>query len=305
MKDQMAFMRKLQVNLISCVLFLATFSLMSTPPATAQVGSDGGSTNGVQTQKQFKFEVFSIRPYKPGTKPLDVQFTPNGYIATTDLGYAIKLAYFPEDWRKWAAWKIVNAPAWVNTDWYEVEARVAPEDEAVWQADEAAWQKSGGLTDSKLLRSAWRAALTERCKIAVHMTPTVVPYFNLVVGKHGANVKVTVPGAIKPVNFKTSRLGDGFYIEENGERQFVGVSMEELAALLTRLSPDYPVQNKTGLTGRYDFTLPWYDRQHHPDSEFSNPLDRMPITGAGLMLKPGKGPAFIINIDHIERPDPN
>jgi len=31
----------------------------------------------------------------------------------------------------------------------------------------------------------------------------------------------------------------------------------------------------------------------------------MPLTGAGLMLKSGKGPAFVINIDHIDRPDPN
>jgi uncharacterized protein (TIGR03435 family) len=305
MKDQMTIMRKLQVNLVSSALCLVTYSLMITPPATAQGSSDGGSTKSAQTQKQFKFEVFSIRPYKAGTKPLDVQFTPNGYIATTDLGYAIKLAYFPQDWRKWSAWKIVNAPAWLNSDWYEVEARVAPEDEAAWQADLAAWQKSGGLTDSKLLRSAWRAALTERCKLVVHMTPTMAPYLNLVVGKHGANLKVTVPGAIQPVKLKTSKLGDGFYIEDNGERQFVGVSMEELATLLARLSPDYPVQNKTGLTGRYDFTLPWYDRQHYPDSEFSNPLDRMPITSIGLKLKPGKGPAFVITIDHIERPDPN
>ena len=81
--------------------------------------------------------------------------------------------------------------------------------------------------------------------------------------------------------------------------------MEEFATLLTRSSPDYPVQDKTGLTGRYDFTLPWYDLQHYPDSEFSNPLDRMPISSIGLKLKRGTGTAFMVNIEHIERPDPN
>jgi bla regulator protein BlaR1 len=301
----MALMRKLQINLIVIALYLLVYSWMIASAATAQSSSEGSSAKSTHTQKQFEFEVFSIRPHMPGTKPLDVQFTPSGYIATTDLEYAIKLAYFPQDWRKWSSWKIADAPAWVNTDWYEVEARVAPEDEAAWQADVASWQKSGGLTDSKLLRSAWRAALTERCKLVVHMTPTEAPYLNLVLGKHGANLKETVPGAVQPVKLKTSKLGEGFYIEDNGERRFVGVSMEELANLLTRLAPDYPVQDKTGLTGRYDFTLPWYDRQHYPDSEFSNSLDRMPLTGAGLMLKPGKGPAFVINIDHIERPDAN
>jgi len=58
---------------------------------------------------------------------------------------------------------------------------------------------------------------------------------DLVVGKHGANLKKTVPGAVEPVKLKTFKLGDGFYIEDSGQRQFVGVSIEELATLLTRL----------------------------------------------------------------------
>lgn len=305
MKDKRTLMRIPQTHLICGVLCFAAYSLVLFPSAIAQSGNEGGSAGSAHTKKPFAFEVFSIRPHEPGTKPLDVQFTPNGYTATTDIGYAIKLAYFPDDWRKWSSWKIVNAPAWVNTDWYEIEARVAPEDEAAWQADLAVWQKSGSMTDSKLLRAAWRAALTERCKLAVHTTPTTAPYLDLVASKHGANLKVTVPGAVGPVKLKTVKLGEGFFIQENGERRFVGVSMEELASLLTRLSSDYPVQDKTGLTGRYDFTLPWYDSQNNPDNEFSNSLDRMPITGAGLMLKPGRGPAFEINIDHIERPDAN
>ncbi len=287
------------------VLCLVAGSSMAVSRASAQSGREEASTNVAQPQRQFQFEVFSIRPHKPGSRPFDVQFTPNGYIATTDLGFAIKLAYFPQDVGGWFRWKLVNAPAWVTTDWYDVDARVAPEDEAAWQEEVAAWQKSGDFKDLKLLRGAWRAALTERCKLAVHMTPTEAPYLNLVVGKHGAQLKDTVPGAVERVKFKTSRLGEGFYVEDNGERRFAGVSMDELAILLTRLNPDYPVQNKTGLKGRYDFTLPWYDRQHHPDSEFSNPLDRMPITSIGLRLKSGKGPAYVINVDHIERPDPN
>jgi uncharacterized protein (TIGR03435 family) len=85
--------------------------------------------------------------------------------------------------------------------------------------------------------------------------------------------------------------------------------MEELAnslmvlnnAQMNNNSP--PIQDKTGLTGRYDFTLPWYDYNHYP--EISDPLDRMPITSIGLMLQRGKGPGFLINIDHIEKPSPN
>lgn len=182
---------------------------------------------------------------------------------------------------------------------------VAPEDLAAWQADVAAWQKSGDFADMKLLRSAWQAALRERCKIAVSTTSIKTRYVDLLVSKRGAHLKDTVPGEVKPIKFKSIKLGEGFYIQDNGERRFVGVSMEELATLLTRSSPDYPVQDKTGLTGRYDFTVPWYDPKLYPDSEFSNPLDRMPVSSVGLTLKRGTGPAIIINIDHIQKPDPN
>jgi len=281
------------------------FLLWIPSPTIAQGSAENSSTDGSKATKQFEFEIFSIRPHKPGSAPSNLQFTQNGYIATTDLGFAIRLAYFPPNLLKWSSWKMRNAPAWVNTDWYDVNARVAQGDLPAWQADVAAWQKSANFGDMKLLRSAWQAALRERCKIAVSTTPVKVQYLDLMVEKRGAQLKDTVPGAIKPIKFKTSKLGEGFYIEDNGERRFVGVSMEELAALLTRSSPDYPVQDKTGLTGRYDFTLPWYDLQHYPESEFSNPLDRMPISRIGLKLKRGTGPAYIVNIDHIERPDPN
>jgi uncharacterized protein (TIGR03435 family) len=285
---------------------VAMLSLLWIPSsAFAQGSAENSSTDGPKAKKQFEFEIFSIRLHKPGSTPSNLQLNQNGYIATTDLEFAIKLAYFPKDWRKWSSWKIQNAPAWVHTDWYDVNARVAEEDLAAWQADIATWQKSFALSDIEFLRSAWQAALRERCKIAVSTTPVKARYLDLTVGKRSALLKETVPGAIKPIKFKTSKLGEGFYIEDNGERRFVGVSMEEFAAFLTRSSPDYPVQDKTGLTGRYDFTLPWYDRQHYPESEFSNPLDRMPISGIGLTLKRGTGPAFILNVDHIERPDPN
>ncbi len=288
------------------ICLLAMLSLLSiTSPTIAHGSTENSSTGGPKAKKQFEFEIFSIRLHKPGSTPSNMQLTQDGYIATTDLEFAIKLAYFPKDWHKWNSWKIQNAPAWVHTDWYDVNARVALEDLAAWQADVATWQKSAALSDMELLRSAWQVALRDRCKIAVSTTPIKAHYLDLMVGKRSAQLKVTVPGAIKPIKFKTMKLGEGFYIEDNGERRFVGISMEEFATFLTRSSPDYPVQDKTGLTGRYDFTLPWYDLQHYPESEFSNPLDRMPISSTGLKLKRGTGTAFIVNIEHIQRPDPN
>jgi uncharacterized protein (TIGR03435 family) len=264
--------------------------------AGAQDGRGGSSANSAQAKKPFAFEVFSIRPHKPGTATIDRQYTPDGFRVSWPLQYVILMAYVPQPGLRYSV-TLLHFPEWLTEDWYDIDARVAPE-------DMAAWQKAGpDIYESEPLRSAMRAALEERCKLTLHITPVELPYWNIVVGKHGATLKETVPGAIKPVPGKTSVAGKGFHIDDGGKRQFVGVSMQDLALVLMRLTHDYPVQDKTGLTGRYDFTLPWYDYRQFP--EISEPLDRMPMTSVGLMLERGKGPGYTIDIDHIERPSAN
>ena len=148
--------------------------------------------------------------------------------------------------------------------------------------------------------------LQECCKLVAHLTPVEIAYRNIVVDKHGTTLTPTVPGAVKPVPNKTDAVGEGFCIHEGQQLHFVGVTLEDFATTLTRMTrAEQPIQNKTGLAGRYDFTLPWYDQQHYPTSEISDPLERMPLTGIGLKLVRGVGPSFIVNIDHIEKPDPN
>ena len=279
------------------ILLMIGPALLSVP-ASAQVSREGGSAKSAPIKKQFAFEVVSIRPHQPDSEPFPTQYMPDGYKASFRLEDVILQAYIPGPWKQLTS-KILNAPIWID-DWYDIDARVAPEDMTAWQQ-----AQNGYHLDSELLHSAWQAVLKERCNLSLHLTTIEMPYLNLMLGKHGAKLKETVPGAVKPVSGKTWRLGEGFYIEDNGERRFVGVSMEEFTLSLMQLNQKYPVQDKTGLTGRYDFTLPWYDYVHHPNNEIRDPLDRMPISSIGLMLKQGKGPGFIINIDHIEKPSPN
>jgi len=269
-------------------------------PVPAQDSREGGSANGAQAAKQFEFEVFSIRPHKSGTEWVERQYMPDGFRITWPLVAVINLAYTPLPRLPSSSLTILHVPDWAGEDLYDIDARVA-------QQDMAAWQKAGpDIYDSEPLRSALQAALKDRCKLVIHTTTVELPYWNIVVGKHGTKLlKETVPGAIKPVVGKTYAAGRGFYIQDNGKRQFVGVSIDDLARVLMRLTKDYPVQDKTGLSGRYDFMLPWYSPQQYPESEIGNPLDRMPMTSIGLTLERGKGPGFVIDIDHIERPSEN
>jgi uncharacterized protein (TIGR03435 family) len=266
-------------------------------PARAQGSGERSSADRAQARKRFAFEVVSIHLHKPGEDRWDTKYLPNGYRASFTVPLAIRQAYVPGPYKQLTT-EIRNTPDWAARDLYDIDARVA-------EADVPAWQRAQDGVDSELLQSAMQGVLRERFKLALHMTPIEMPYLNLVVDKGGVKLKDTVPGAIKPVRGKTSLLGKGFYFDDNGKRQFVGVSMEELPVALMRLSQESPIQDKTGITGRYDFTLPWYGYLQYPASEMSNPLDRLPLSSIGLALKPGKGPGVIIGIDHIERPDPN
>jgi uncharacterized protein (TIGR03435 family) len=71
----------------------------------------------------------------------------------------------------------------------------------------------------------------------------------------------------------------------------------------------HPVFDKTGLTGKYDFTLRYHgtrlsDRKAD-DMDPVQPLDVAIQDQLGLKLKRTKGPVQILVIDHIEKPSEN
>ena len=79
-------------------------------------------------------------------------------------------------------------------------------------------------------------------------------------------------------------------------------SMGSLAAELSVLMP-MPVEDRTGLTGKYDFVVP-----RRSDLLSTDDLSRSTSWGIeelGLELKPSKIPMEPLVIEHIERPSPN
>jgi uncharacterized protein (TIGR03435 family) len=262
-------------------------------PAAAQGNALTDSANAGQTAKPFTFEVVSIHPRQPGTYGIDQKYLPDGFQASFNLDSLIRVAYTPES----GSLKVADGPAWAYTDFYDIQARISPE-------NLAGWRGAHDIYHSEPLRLGLQAALKDRFKLQVHTTLTEQSCLDLVIGKQGHKLEPAAPGPIKTVPGKTWVLGDGFYVQDNGKRQFMNVSMEEFALLLTRLNNGHLVQDKTGLTGRFDFALP-VDNSPDNDGSTTIGLDRMPVTGVGLALKPGTAPFLNIYIDHIERPDAN
>jgi uncharacterized protein (TIGR03435 family) len=266
--------------------------------AAAQVKGSGGA----KTEKQIRFEVLSIHPLLPGANlagmTTTVAPTPNGYRSTLSIWHLIELGYAPEFNMVSGIRQTVNRPAW-SGDLYNVDARVS-------SADLEAWQKQG--SQHELLRAAVRAALKERFKLAIHEQPSVAPILELVTGKNGPRLKEAAPVTPDLVGIKLPGGGVCVATRLKGQNpdqellHFYGANTGDLIWFLARLSPTIPIRDRTGLTGRYDFTLQQIDE---PSQSYEDRVNNYPIGHLGLRLKPSKEDTPILVIDHIEKPTAN
>ena len=149
-----------------------------------------------------------------------------------------------------------------------------------------------------------KAVLKERCKLVIHEQPTEIPDYKLVIGKKGPKLQATAPGSALPsgVKLKSGGVMVGDTRDGRTTWRFHGATMEDLALFFTGLTPERPVHDGTGLTGRYDFTLQSID---NPSKDIDEQVNNWPIDHLGLGLKPGKSPGIKLVIDHMEKPDPN
>jgi uncharacterized protein (TIGR03435 family) len=170
----------------------------------------------------------------------------------------------------------------------------------VSQDDLKAWQNQGKNYDP--LRSALRAALKDRFKLAIHEQPEQQTVFELVVAKRGPHLKkAAAPDAVPPMGV---RLESGGVLTFMGPRgvagwDFHGATMQDLAYQLTGIFFDGPVRDRTGLTGRYDFSVP---RVETPGEDLGYAYS---VADLGLQLKRGRESRPILVIDHVERPTQN
>jgi uncharacterized protein (TIGR03435 family) len=90
-------------------------------------------------------------------------------------------------------------------------------------------------------------------------------------------------------------------------------TVHELASLLQRAILDRPVVDRTGLTGRYDFSLEWAPNETEfggdvgaaPESAAALPLFEAIQQQLGLRLEATRGPVDALVIDAAQRPTEN
>ena len=256
----------------------------------------------------LEFEVADRKPSRPGEPAVGLQVTPAGGLKTEAMDVRVLLA---------AAWDIdwdhlerfAGLPKWVESAKFDIHAKAST------NTNGPPVMGSGYIDDD--VRLMLRALLIDRFKMKVHYEDRLVNAYTLMPAKPG----------MKPVKMKKSdpanRGGCGeAHTMANDPRDINpalsnlitcrNTTMAQFAAQLQPLSPDYfayPVEDATGLTGGWDFSLSfspsWMLRAAGPELAGAEPNGALSLAEAigrqlGLKLEMRKRMLPVVVIDHME-----
>jgi bla regulator protein BlaR1 len=282
------------------------FGLLSATPGQAESQASNTAASAPA------YEVASIKPDKSGDPRFKVMASPDGLSANTTLQMLIRLAYGVEDNQ------ISGAPNWVNSDKYEIEAKMdSATADSVRKLSEDQRDPARGHMLQELL--------VDRFKLTLHRETKELPVYLLVVAKNGPKLQEAKPGEPDGDGIKgpdgRSAVGGHFVRMGRGQLNGHSLGMADIVRLFSQ-QLGRTVVDKTGLTGNYDFTLQWA-----PD-ESQGPRFKQPAGGQGagdsappessglsiftaiqeqlgLKLESQKGLVEILVIDHVEKPSDN
>jgi len=259
--------RSILLLLLAGTVAASSGGAQTVAPATASAG------------KPLVFEVASIRPSKTHQYN-GVDFTPDGARAIgISAESLIHSAYGEYHYELWS-----GGASWMASEYYDLSARFDP-------------AQFKNITDAQR-RVMLQALLADRFKLVVRRETKIMPHFALTIAKGGPKMQET-----KAENIK--RDDENKLYCRAGLSNFRQCTMAEFANVVSGFGINSIVEDHTGLTARYDFTLDWA-----PQSTVASPDAPPDIFTAlqeqlGLKLEPIKGPVDTYVIDHVEHPTEN
>lgn len=326
---------KLSLNAARVLAFAATTILVLTN--AAQVMAQPQAQSAPPNAPVFEYEVASIKPSPPpsgnGGFMMGLRYTDDGFAAENySLLLLVQTAFGVSKER------ISGLPDWVSQVRYDIQAKM---DSAA--ADEL---KKLDPNQLKLVRQQMlQALLADRFKLTLHRETKDLPLYTLVIAKNGPKIQESKPddtpaggssapsGPSAPKGSTFSAGPDGKAVGLKGGASQITFgrggartasakkgSMASLASSLSEIL-GRPVFDKTGLTGKYDYSLKWTQDDSQlqtfskggpgdsPSPDLSDSGGPTLFTALqeqlGLKLESGKGPVEIIVIDHIEKASGN
>lgn len=271
-----------------------------------------------QTPGSLTFEVASVKrtpPPEPGARvfygparggpgtadPGQITWTNASLIGILQTAYDVQIFQ-------------VNAPEWMNTERYDIAAKVP-----------------AGATKAQV-HVMWQNLLKDRFGMVLHHESKEFPVDELTVAKGGSKLNETdLPPDVEPF----SPAAGPPKLDKNGAREMngfgsiltifpgtngatgslraKGLPSSEIAIRLAGYRR-HPVIDKTGLTGRYDFTLEFAldmtgiplpagfpaqadNNASDPGSDITSAVEKQ----LGLKLTPAKGMLDVIVVDRAEK----
>ena len=261
--------------------------------------------------RSIHFDVATFKPSGPNSERA-LKYTPDGFImGKRPFHDLIRYSYARV---RGGSFKLSGQPAWVDTDLYDIQAKVTPESIATWQ--------KLTFNEQKVVLQQF---LADYLKLQVHEDTALYPYYGLAVGKNGIKMKPYQPGdTLSMPGGKVLAGPDGQLVTGSGLLQWVsgseilclGCSMQLLADTLAGHG-DKGVLDETGLIGGFNFDLHFNDMIDvaHPDAppipflglkpDDATPAIRSAVKQLGLELRPTLGQMDGVVIDRIERPAEN
>ena len=231
------------------------------------------------------FEVATIKPSDParaGIGPGVTMRPPDVVTFNTTLGYLIGFAYDMH------ARQIVGGLPWIESEKYDIVGR----------------PQAAGVPSLPQFRALLRNLVEERFQLKTHREKRNLPAYALVVGSNGPKMSRNETNPNGPPGAGGKGLG---------VMVFSNATMGDFATVMQGNILDRPVVDRTGLQGRFDFTLSWT-----PDeSQYRQAGIQVPPAPAdaklpglftaiqeqiGLRLESVTAPVEVIVIDGAEKP---
>jgi uncharacterized protein (TIGR03435 family) len=232
------------------------------------------------------FEVATIKPSNPAAQGKLMTIKGRQVLTiNTALSDLISFAYGLH------LRQVIGGPSWMESDKYDITGQ--PEGQ--------------GMPNQQQMRAMIRALLEDRFRLTTHRETRELPAYALVV----------TPGGPKMTKNDSNPNGlPGLLFRGLGVLPATNATMGDFAGVMQLAVLDRPVIDKTGLQGRYDFTLTWT-----PDeTQFAGFGVRIPPSTdpnappvlftavqeqLGLKFDSVRAPVEVLVIDRVEKPSEN
>jgi uncharacterized protein (TIGR03435 family) len=275
-----------------------------------------GLTNGSQPESASapSFEAASIKPTKSGTPGLfRISLEPGGRFVANGVNVStlIQIAYNVKENQ------ISGAPSWFNSDRFDIQAK--PDDAAAAEMQKLPLEQRGEQS-----RQMLQSLLADRFKLKLGHETKELSVYLLTVAKNGPRFhESATPNHQGAAGSGPPRAG--IMMNGRGQLTVTDAKLEMFANVLSHQLGRI-VLDKTGLSGKYDFTLHWTPGPNEgpmmpgpgpgPDREGPGGAPPPPEQSGpslftalqeqlGLKLESQKAPVDILVVEHVERPSEN